>query len=79
MTRQAGGGVPEALRCVEYRRLDYWCRRGYLQPQQEGQGSGTWRVWPDREVRVALHILDLLDEGLTLRSAAYRARREVPA
>lgn len=70
--------VPEFLRGfgVTYRQVDYWCKRGYLRPLQNGQGSGVYRWWPPSEVQIALRMVALVNEGYQPAAAARRARGE---
>lgn len=38
---------------ITYRQLDYWCRKGWLRPDEANTGSGTRRTFPPDELRVA--------------------------
>lgn len=71
--------VPEPFRPlgISFRQLDYWCRRGYLKPIGDGEGSGHPRWWPPQEIAVAGRIVALLNEGFRLDVAAQRARADV--
>lgn len=42
-----------ALAGVTYRRLDYWCRTGLLQPPVPACGSGSQRLFDEREAQIA--------------------------
>jgi hypothetical protein len=56
-----------------YRQLDYWTRRGWLHPTG-GTGTGTRRVWPQEEIRVARTMRRLVEVGLIPAAAAVVAR-----
>lgn len=58
-----------------FRRLDHWVRRGYLKPEG-GDGSGRPRVWPEREVQVAVAMVRYIEAGLTVQAAADAARND---
>jgi hypothetical protein len=58
---------------VTYRQLDYWCRRGYLNPVTPG-GSGKWRQWPEGEREVARRMAVLVKSGYKAGAAARLAR-----
>ena len=62
---------------ISYRQLDFWVRRGYLRPVHVG-GSGTYRQWPDEEVRVAKEMARLVVAGVSPALAARVARGEAP-
>jgi DNA-binding transcriptional MerR regulator len=52
---------------ITYRQLDYWCRTGYLGPEQKRWGSGNPRSFTIRDVALvataaALHRCGLLIE-----------------
>jgi hypothetical protein len=59
-----------------YRQIDYWVRQGYINPTPRinGAGSGTPRVWPAEELKVAREMAVLVAVGL-LPDAAHRAAR----
>lgn len=42
---------------ITYRQLDYWTRRGWLEPAEGGNGSGDPRRWAPAVVD---HVFDLL-------------------
>lgn len=71
--------VPEPLREISYRRIDYWCRRGYLHPEDDGLGSGNYRRWPEMEIEVARKMAVLIDGGFTPAAAARIARSTLEA
>lgn len=60
--RGEGVGIP-TIDGLSYRQLDYWCREGYLRPE-DCTGSGTWRKWPDEEIRVAQVMARLAAVGI---------------
>lgn len=64
---------------ITYRQLDHWCRRGYLRPIGEGEGSGSRRAYPPLEVSIGRRIVQLAADGLRLDVAAVRARAELAA
>lgn len=39
---------------ISYRQLDYWCRTGLLQSCTSDDGSGSARLFEDREVLIAI-------------------------
>lgn len=51
---------------LSYRQVDYWTRRGVLNPAHEIMGSGTHRRWSDLETRVAVVAATLHRYGLGL-------------
>lgn len=63
---------------ITYRHLDYAVRAGYLFPERtwkgRGWGSGSPRVWPEKELEVARTLGRLLAIGLPLETAARIAR-----
>lgn len=73
--------VPEPLKAIglTYRQVDYWCRRGYLRPSGDGDGSGNPRWWSPDEIAVALRMADLIAEGYRHEVAATRAREQAVA
>ena len=62
---------------ISYRQLDFWVRRGYLHPVHAG-GSGTYRHWPDEEVRVAKEMARLVAVGIPPSLAVRIARGQAP-
>jgi len=55
---------------ITYRQLDYWARTGLLRPSlAEARGSGTKRRYSYRDVLELKVIKQLLDGGVSLRSA----------
>jgi hypothetical protein len=58
---------------VTYRQLDYWTRRGYLNPGGN-PGYGHPRTWPPGELAVAERMARAVRAGLTP-YAAHRAAR----
>jgi DNA-binding transcriptional MerR regulator len=65
----AGLSVPEVCRRarVSYRRLDYWDRIGLVKPSvRPATGSGTQRLYSERDVAMLSSIRYLLEAGLTL-------------
>lgn len=58
---------------ITYRKIDYWCRQGYL--KVDHTGSGVARDWPARELRVARLMHHLISGGMTTSVAADLARR----
>lgn len=73
-----GIALPDVIRRTgaTYRQLDYWTRRGYLQPVP-GNTSGLPRAWPRIEVQVAAKMVALIEAGLTAEAAADVARCSV--
>jgi hypothetical protein len=71
--------LPEALARsgLNYRRLDYAVRRGWLVPVQEEAGSGMPRLWPATEVEVAVRYRRLVDEVHMEPAAAAVLARDV--
>lgn len=59
---------------MTYRQVDWWCRRGYLTPDNPGPGSGYRRTFPPQEVAVAAVMAALTAAGVSA-SAARRAAR----
>ena len=56
-----------------YRQLDYWCRRGWLNPGRVGysvNGSGSPRDWTPGEIRRARIMARLVRAGLNPAVAA---------
>lgn len=74
------GMISEALEAtgLTYRQLDYWTRTGRIHAAAAVKGrrvqSGTARVWPDSEIRIAALIARLTALGLNLDVAARVAR-----
>jgi hypothetical protein len=64
---------------LNYRRLDYWARRGYLRPEKDGDGSGFARRWPRSEYDVARAMWRLVSAGMNVPAAARVARLAVEA
>ena len=66
---QVGYRSPQVCKLVgiTYRQLDYWARKGLLEPSlQAAEGSGTQRLYSFTDV-VALRVIKrLLDTGLSL-------------
>ncbi|MDA8357471.1 MAG: MerR family transcriptional regulator [Actinomycetota bacterium] len=55
---------------ISYRQLDYWARTGLLRPSvAEARGSGTKRRYSYRDLLELKVIKQLLDAGVSLRSA----------
>jgi DNA-binding transcriptional MerR regulator len=55
---------------ITYRQLDYWARTGLLRPSlAEARGSGTKRLYSYRDVLELKVIKQLLDAGISLKSA----------
>ncbi|MHB8218726.1 MAG: MerR family transcriptional regulator [Acidimicrobiales bacterium] len=55
---------------ITYRQLDYWARTGLLRPSlAEARGSGTKRRYAYRDMLELKVIKQLLDAGVSLRSA----------
>jgi DNA-binding transcriptional MerR regulator len=67
-----GYGGPQVcqLAGISYRQLDYWARTDLLRPSlAEARGSGTKRRYSYRDVLELKVIKQLLDAGVSLRSA----------
>ncbi len=67
-----GFGGPQVCQLVgiSYRQLDYWARTGLLRPSlAEARGSGTRRRYAYRDLLELKVIKQLLDAGVSLRSA----------
>jgi DNA-binding transcriptional MerR regulator len=67
-----GFGGPQVCQLVgiSYRQLDYWARTGLLRPSlAEARGSGSKRRYSYRDVLELKVIKQLLDAGVSLRSA----------
>lgn len=60
-------------RGITYRRLDHWCRKGWLRPAHQG-GTGHQREWPQHELQVADLMGRLVDAGIAVDIAALTAR-----
>lgn len=60
---------------VTYRNLDYWCRMGWLHPINPDPGSGTRRLFPPGEYRVAVLMVRYVAAGVSPAAAARAARR----
>ena len=59
-----------ALVGITYRQLDYWARTGLLRPSlAEARGSGSKRLYTYRDVLELKVIKQLLDSGVSLKSA----------
>jgi DNA-binding transcriptional MerR regulator len=58
-----------------YRQIDFWVRRGLLNPENPEPGSGNRRRFSDAELRVAELIGTLRTAGLELATAARIARQ----
>lgn len=61
---------------LTYRKIDYWTRKGWLQPAHEG-GTGHNRDWPQTELQVADMMGRLVDAGIAVDIAALAARARV--
>lgn len=61
-----------------YRQIDYWISKGYLHPlrRRGADGSGSPRVWPGSEIRVAERMAILVTVGLTPAAAHHAARKD---
>ena len=61
---------------LTHRKLDWWVRQGYLQPdrEQDGSGSGYDRLWPQAEVEVVQLMARLVNVGLLPSAASVYAR-----
>jgi DNA-binding transcriptional MerR regulator len=60
---------------ITYRQLDYWVRKGWLQPRDRRQHTaGVPRDFDDEELAVAARMARLIDRGFTPRAAARIAR-----
>lgn len=59
---------------ISYRQLDHWVRRGWLRPGNANAGSGTTRLWPDSEFRVAVLMGRMVAAGLPVQVAHQVAR-----
>lgn len=60
---------------LTYRQLDYWCRCGWLRPLVARPGSGTRRVFPPEELRVATLMAALTKVGVLPAAAELFARQ----
>jgi DNA-binding transcriptional MerR regulator len=59
-----------ALIGITYRQLDYWARTGLLRPSlAEAKGSGSKRLYSYRDLLELKVIKQLLDAGVSLKSA----------
>jgi DNA-binding transcriptional MerR regulator len=58
---------------VTYRQLDFWVRRGWLEPTSR-PGSGHVRTWTLDELAVACRMGALVEVGITAERAAHVAR-----
>jgi DNA-binding transcriptional MerR regulator len=68
------GGFPGPQVCkligITYRQLDYWARTGLLRPSvADARGSGSKRLYSYRDLLELKVIKQLLDAGVSLRSA----------
>jgi DNA-binding transcriptional MerR regulator len=54
---------------VTYRQLDYWVRRGFLEPTHADAGSGTPREWSPADALRAVLIARLVRAGMTVHGA----------
>jgi hypothetical protein len=59
---------------ASYRQLDFWCRRGYVGSQNDGEGHGSQRRWSPEEVAVVSRMVALVKAGLDPSVAAVAAR-----
>jgi hypothetical protein len=59
---------------VTYRCLDYWSRRGWINPEGAGLGSGSQRRWPASELEVAALMACYVAAGVTPEAAHHAAR-----
>lgn len=59
---------------LTYRQVDWWCRKGWLLPDNPDPGSGYRRTFPPQEVAVAEVMFALTAAGVSA-SAAHRAVR----
>lgn len=59
---------------LSYRQLDFWVRKGYLQPVRSGLGRGHDRMFPASEVRVAAEMAALVSAGLSPAVAHHAVR-----
>lgn len=60
---------------ISYRQLDTWTRKGYLEAEGAGGGSGRAREWSMDELVIARRIKTLLAAGFVLAVAADLARK----
>jgi DNA-binding transcriptional MerR regulator len=69
---------PDAAReaGITYRQLDYWTRRGYLEAERPGQGSGRDRLYNRSEIAIAKMAEAFRRAGLRL-DVAFRTAREL--
>ena len=59
---------------IRYHLVYQWTGRGYLRPVGRAEGSGSVRRYHERELRVAILMVRLLDAGFTACAAAGLAR-----
>ena len=62
-------GDVSALAGISYRQLDYWVRKGFLQPAPGPEGSGRPRRWTAGEIELARTMGRLIRAGLPLETA----------
>jgi|SRR5579859_485429 len=58
---------------ITVRQMDHWYRRGWLEPFDRPQGSGTGipLEWPERTVRKAIFMSNLINVGFRPERAHY--------
>jgi len=59
---------------LTYRRLDFWCRQGYLRPNEKDPGSGKARTWTTDEAEVVRRMTTLVSAGMKPAAAGQLAR-----
>lgn len=59
-----------------YRQLEYWCRRGWVKPDNPGCGSGQRMTFPPAEALMALSMWRLVTAGLTPYAAHYATKHD---
>lgn len=61
---------------ITFRQIDYWCKKGYLNPKNANMGPGTSRYFDDEEVAVAKHMHGLILAGFVV-DVAHRVARKI--
>lgn len=59
---------------LTYRKLDWYCRKGWIRPDDPHPGSGTRRLFPPDEYEAAVWIARLVGAGVSPDAAASAAR-----
>jgi len=75
MRRLLSAGAVARTAGISYRQVDYWTRTGHInaEPREDGEGSGTPRLYSLRDARHVVVMATLNRCGMTVAAAAAAA------